>query len=174
MSPVTKGVDAMKSLRDLLIHEVKDLYHAEKQLVKALPKMAKAVENEELKQAITHHLEETEQHVERLEQVLKKLDVAARGSRCAAMEGLIEEGEAIVKEDCDPAVRDAGIIAAAQRVEHYEIAGYGCASAFASQLGEEEVLALLQTTREEEEAADDLLTGIAERTVNPQAMTVTA
>jgi ferritin-like metal-binding protein YciE len=164
----------MNTLRDLLIHELKDLYHAEKQLTKALPKMVKAAHDQELKDALNNHLEETKAQVERLEEALKKLDVSPRGIRCVAMEGIIAEGEEILKEKCDPAVRDAAIIAAAQRAEHYEIAGYGCASAFARQLGENEILKLLQQTQEEETAADALLSNIAESSVNEQAMTVTA
>ena len=164
----------MHTLRDLLIHEIKDLYHAERQIVKALPKLADAAESGELKEALNNHLEETRQQVERLEQAMTKLDVAQRGTKCQAMEGLIAEGEELLKEADDPAVRDAAIIAACQRVEHYEMAGYGCAIAYARQLGEEDVSSLLETTKEEEMAADDLLTNIAEQTVNPHAMTVTA
>jgi ferritin-like metal-binding protein YciE len=159
----------MKTLSDLLVHELKDLYNAEKQLTKALPKMAKAASNEDLKRALEEHLDETQGQIERLESIFQQLDASTRGSKCQAMEGLIEEGKSILEEDMDDDVRDAAIIAAAQRVEHYEIAGYGCARTFAQQLGHGDAAALLQQTLDEEKAADEKLTEIALRSVNVEA-----
>lgn len=161
----------MKTLNDLLVHELKDLYSAEKQLTKALPKMAKAVSNDELRQAMETHLQETEQQISRLEEIFQQLEMTTRGVKCKAMEGLIEEGKEILEEDMEDEVRDAAIIAAAQRVEHYEIAGYGCARTFAEQLGLEEVASLLQQTLEEEKATDEKLTQIAVNMVNTEAAT---
>lgn len=159
-----------ESLHDLFIHEIKDLYYAEKQLVKALPKMAKLASNPKLKQAITSHHEETQIHVDRLEQIFQSLDIAARGIKCAAMDGLIEEANDTVGEIEDPEVRDAAIIASAQRVEHYEIAAYGSARAFARRLGLSDAVELLTATIDEEGAADKTLTKIAESSVNSAAM----
>jgi len=159
----------MKTLNDLFLHELKDLYSAEKQLTKALPKMAKAATHEDLKEALESHLQETEQQLERLEDILGKLDVSTRGAKCAAMEGLIEEGKAALEEDMSDDVRDAAIICAAQRVEHYEIAAYGCARTFAEQLGHDEAARLLQHTLNEEKAADEKLTQIAMQAVNAEA-----
>src|SRR6188472_2018838 len=121
----------MKTLNDLFIHEIKDLYSAEKQLTKALPKMAKAATNEDLQQAFENHLQETEEHITRLEEIMGQFDIPTRGPKCKAMEGLIEEGKEVLEEDMEDDVRDAALICAAQRVEHYEIAGYGCARTFA-------------------------------------------
>jgi len=160
----------MKTLEDLLHHELKDLYSAEKQLLKALPKMAKAATSEDLKEAIESHLEETEQQFKRLEEIFDKLDLPARGPKCKAMEGLIEEGKEILEEEMDDQVRDAAIIAAAQRVEHYEMAGYGCARTFAQHLGKNDIADILQQTLDEEKAADEKLTGIAMQHVNEEAM----
>jgi len=160
----------MKTLEDLLHHELKDLYSAEKQITKALPKMAKAATNEALQEALQSHLEETEKQIERLEQIFEKLELPTRAPKCKAMEGLIEEGKEILEEDMEDEVRDAAIIAAAQRVEHYEMAGYGCARTFAQQLGQDEVVELLQQTLEEEKAADEKLTSIAMESVNEEAM----
>jgi ferritin-like metal-binding protein YciE len=160
----------MKTLRDLLVHELKDLYSAEKQLTKALPKMAKAASHSELKDAFTNHLDETNRHVERLEQAFDLLDVSNRGAKCEAMVGLIAEGEKIIKADGDPAVLDAGLISAAQRVEHYEMAGYGCARTFAQLLGESAIAALLQQTLDEESAADETLTSVATSGINQEAL----
>lgn len=160
----------MKTLSDLLVHELKDLYSAEKQLTKALPKMVKAATNEDLKEALEAHLEETEGQIERLDEIFTELEISnGRAPKCKAMEGLIEEGKSILEEDMDDDVRDAAIIAAAQRVEHYEIAGYGCARTFAQQLGHDNVAALLQETLNEERAADEKLTTIAVSTVNEEA-----
>jgi ferritin-like metal-binding protein YciE len=159
----------MKTLEDLLAHELKDLYSAEKQLTKALPKMAKAASSDALREAFEGHLEETEEQISRLEQVFEKLELPSRGHKCKAMEGLIEEGKEILEEDMEDNVRDAALIAAAQRVEHYEIAGYGCARTFAELLGHQEVVELLQTTLDEEKATDEKLTQIAMETVNQAA-----
>ena len=159
-----------KGFTELVELELKDLYSAEKQLTKALPKMAKAATNEDLKQAFESHLEETEQQIKRLEKIFKQLDISyARVEKCKAMEGLIEEGKDIIEEGLEPDVLDAALICAAQKVEHYEIAGYGCARTFAQQLGLEEVAELLQETLEEEGSADKKLTEIAESVVNQEA-----
>lgn len=152
----------LTDMKSLLIHELKDLLHAEKQLTKALPRMAKAATDEELRQALQEHLSETEQHVVRLEKALEDLGVGGRAQRCEAMEGLIKEGSAVLGHDSDPSVRDAAIVAAAQRVEHYEIAGYGCARTIARQLGYDRTAELLQTTLDEEGEADKKLTQIVE------------
>jgi len=159
----------LDSLRDLLIDELRDLYSAENQLVKALPKMAKAASSEELRTAFEEHLEETENQVKRLDKVFKKLDATSRGKKCKAMEGLIEEGKEVIAEDAEDSVKDAALICAAQRVEHYEIAGYGCARTFATLLEETEVAELLQETLDEEGAADKKLTEIAETSINVEA-----
>jgi ferritin-like metal-binding protein YciE len=164
----------IKSLRDVYIHELKDLYSAEKQLTKALPKMARAAANEELCAGFEQHLTETEEHVNRLEKILKNLGESTRGEKCKAMEGLIEEGAKVIDEDGVPEVIDALLITAAQRVEHYEIAGYGSARAFAELLGDTEAVELLQQTLDEESETNEKLTKLAESTVNPQAQTVGA
>ncbi|MEJ1971154.1 MAG: ferritin-like domain-containing protein [Lacunisphaera sp.] len=157
------------NLRELLIDELKDIYNAEHQLVKALPKMAKAAQNEQLKAGFLGHLEETKGHVHRLEQAFKLLEVPAKGKLCHAMKGLVEEGaEAIEENDVSP-VRDAQLIGAAQRVEHYEIAAYGTVRAFAQKLGEAKVVRLLEQTLAEEGATDKKLTALSE-TVNSEAL----
>jgi len=160
---------ALNDLNDLLIDQLKDLYNAEGQLTKALPKMAKAATNPELKKAFETHLAETQEHVSRLEQVFETLGERAKGKTCAAMKGLIEEGKEIMDEDATPEVLDAGLIAAAQRVEHYEIAGYGTVRTYAETLGHSEAAKLLQQTLEEEGKTDKLLTQIAESHVNRMA-----
>ncbi len=163
---------ALSSLHDLFIDEIKDLYSAEKQLVKALPKMAKAAQNSELKQGIEAHLEETTKQVERLQQIFERLDIAVRAKHCNAMEGLVEEGSEVIEEkDADPAVRDAALIAAAQKVEHYEIAGYGSAKAHALLLGLNDIADLLNETLDEEKAADEKLGFLAVNTINEEAVT---
>lgn len=134
----------LETLKDLYIAELKDLYSAEKQLVKALPKMAKAANDPELQQAFRTHLKETTQHVERLEQICRELGVSPRGKKCVGMEGLIEEGSELIKEDPDPDVLDAGLISAAQHVEHYEMAGYGTVRTYARTLGFESQAEILQ------------------------------
>jgi ferritin-like metal-binding protein YciE len=150
--------------------ELRDIYNAEGQLVKALPKMAKAASNEELKRAIEDHLEQTKGQVERLEKVFKSLGVAVRGKTCAAMEGLIAEGKEIMEEeDLEDNVLDAALIAAAQKVEHYEIATYGTLISWAKQLGYEDQAELLEQTLTEEKEANSLLTEIAENSVNSLA-----
>lgn len=162
-------MSAMKTMEDLFIHELKDLYSAEKQLVKALPKMAKAASNQELRTAFEEHLHQTEEQFRRVEELLNEEGASTRGSKCVAMEGLIEEGKSIIEEDMDDEVRDAALIAAAQRVEHYEIAAYGCARTFAEQLGKRHAAQLLQQTLDEEKEADDRLTHIAMSRVNVEA-----
>ena len=161
----------MKNLEDLFVHELKDLYSAEKQLLKALPKMAKAATSEELRTAFENHLNETEEQVARLEQIFADLNIAnGRIMKCKGMEGLIEEGKEVMENADADDVCDAALICAAQRVEHYEIAGYGCARTFAEQLGHSEAASLLQQTLEEESAANELLTKIAMSRVNEEAM----
>jgi ferritin-like metal-binding protein YciE len=159
----------MESLKELYVDELKDLYSAEKQLVKALPKMAKNATNPELQQAFTQHLEETEGHVERLEQIFEMLGERAGGKKCKGMEGLIEEAKELLEEDASEEVLDAGMISKAQHVEHYEIAGYGTVRTYARQLGLEDQAELLQQTLEEESNANELLTQIAESSVNLEA-----
>lgn len=159
-----------KGFRDLFELELKDIYSAEKQLTKALPKMAKAATNENLVQAFETHLEETEGQIERLEQIFKELDISfARVEKCQAMEGLIEEGKKIMEEGLAPEVLDAALICAAQKVEHYEIASYGCARTFAQQLGHKDIADLLQQTLDEEGNTDKKLTELAESRVNQDA-----
>jgi len=158
-----------KTLNDLFIHALKDIYNAEKQLVKALPKMAKGATSEKLRTAIESHLQETEGQVERLEQVFDSLELPHRGVKCAAMEGLVEEGGEVLEGDFDPPVRDAAIIAAANKVEHYEIATYGTLIAYARLLGYSEAESLLQATLEEEKGADQKLTELAESEINVEA-----
>lgn len=159
----------LDSLKDLYIDELRDLYNAENQLVKALPKIAKGASTPELQSAIGHHLEETKGQVNRLETIFRELGVNPKGKRCRAMEGLIEEGKDVLDAEGEPSVLDAALIAAAQRVEHYEIAGYGCARTFAVLLGETNAAKLLQDTLNEEANADKKLTEIAEQMVNPDA-----
>jgi len=159
------------SLRDLYVDELRDLYNAETQLVKALPKMAKASGNEQLREAFQEHLRQTSEHVSRLEQIFEQLGEKASGKKCLGMEGLVKEGSETMKEDYSEEVKDAAIIGAAQRVEHYEMAGYGTARAFAELLGEDEHVALLEQTLKEEKEADEKLTQLA-RQINPQAAEV--
>ena len=159
----------MDSLADLMEDELKDLYSAENQLLKALPKMAKKASSASLKQAFTSHLKETEGHVKRLEQIGKSLEIKLGGKKCHAMEGLIEEGKEVIDEDGEPAVIDAALIGAAQRVEHYEMAGYGTVRAMAEKLGQSEIAKILQQTLDEEGAADKKLTAIASDEVLQEA-----
>ena len=149
------------SLRALYIDELKDIYNAEKQLTKALPKMAKAASSEDLRNGFTEHLEQTKGHIERLEQIFEALGEPASGKKCAGMEGLVEEGSEIMDEDFEGSIMDAALIAAAQRVEHYEIAAYGTVSAFAELLGESEHVSLLQQTLDEEKQTDAKLTELS-------------
>jgi ferritin-like metal-binding protein YciE len=160
----------LETLHDLYVDELKDLYSAEHQLLKALPKMAKAASAPQLAKAFTDHLEETKGQVDRLGKIFKKLDVSPKGKTCKAMEGLLEEGKEVMEEDADPTVMDAALIAAAQRVEHYEMAGYGCVRTFARLLDYEEAAGLLQATLDEEGAADKKLTKLAETVINVEAV----
>jgi len=159
----------MDSLADLLQDELKDLYDAEKQLTKALPKLAKKASNEELRDALEQHLQETEGHVERLERIFDMLGMPARGKRCEGMKHLIEEGNDMIGDAEEDATRDAVMIAAAQKAEHYEIASYGTVRTWANVLGKSDVASLLEETLEEEKAADEKLTEIAESFVNEAA-----
>lgn len=159
----------LSTLKDLYIHELKDLYSAEKQLIKALPKMAKAATNPDLAAGFEQHLEETKEHAVRLEKILKSHDQSTRGPKCKGMEGVIEEGSEIIEEEAEDEVRDAGLIAAAQRVEHYEMAGYGTARTYAELLGDKEGAKLLQTTLDEEGATDKKLTKLATSAINAAA-----
>lgn len=157
-----------QGLKDLYIGELKDLYSAENQLVKALPKMAKAASSDELRQGFEKHLEQTRGHVQRLEKIFKSLDESPKGKKCAGMEGLVKEGREVMEEDFEGALMDAALIGAAQRVEHYEIAAYGTASEFAKILGEFEHVSLLEETLQEEKETDEELTKLAEE-INPHA-----
>jgi ferritin-like metal-binding protein YciE len=157
-----------ENLRELLVEELKDLYSAENQLTKALPKVAKNASDPQLKKAIESHLKETEGHVQRLEQIFEQLEESPKGKTCEGMKGLIGEADERIKEGGEPAVLDAGLIADAQRVEHYEIAAYGSANNFANLLGEKQIVSLLDATLKEEKAADEKLTSIAE-SVNVEA-----
>jgi ferritin-like metal-binding protein YciE len=159
----------LDTLEKLYTEELRDLYNAENQLLKALPKMAKAASSEELKDAFEKHLEQTKGHVQRLEQVFGELDEKPKGKTCRAMKGLIQEGAEILEEDGDKSVRDAGIIVAAQKVEHYEMAGYGSVRTFAELLGQDKAAELLQATLDEESEANELLNRLAESTINPEA-----
>lgn len=155
----------LKTLQDLLVHNIKDLYSAETQLVKALPKIAKAATEPALKEAVKTHLEETKVHVERLQQIAEILEITPRGLTCKAMKGLIEEGQEAVEEEAEPSIKDLALITAAQKVEHYEISGYGSARALAEALGQQEIVDILQTTLDEEGTTDQLLTDLAEQIV---------
>lgn len=160
---------SLDSLHALYVNELKDLYSAENQLLKALPKMSKKATAPELQAAFTDHLGVTRKQVERLEQIFAALDVSPRGRKCKAMEGLIEEGKEVLEDDGHPSVVDAALIACAQRVEHYEMAGYGCARTFATLLGYADAAALLQATLDEEGEADKKLTRLAETVINIEA-----
>jgi len=160
----------LESLHELLIEQLQDLYDAEQRITKALPKMEKAATSPELKAAFRKHLGETENHVKRLEQAFKQLGQSAKAKTCKAMEGIIAEGEETIKENADPDVRDAALIAAAQRVEHYEMAGYGTVRAYARLLKQEDSVKLIDQTLSEEKATDAALTQLAESTVNLQAV----
>lgn len=160
----------LNTLQKLYTDELRDLYNAENQLLKALPKMAKAASSEELKEAFEQHLEQTKGHVKRLEQVFEELDEKPKGKTCHAMKGLIEEGSEILEEDGETSVRDAGMIVAAQKVEHYEIAGYGSVRTFAHLLGQNKAAELLQATLDEESETNELLNRLAESVINPEAV----
>jgi ferritin-like metal-binding protein YciE len=162
----------LDSLEALLIDQLKDLYSAEQQLIKALPKMARAATNPQLKQGFERHLDQTRKQAERLEQIFEEMEVKGKGKKCVAMEGLIEEGKELMEEDAEPEVLDAGLIAAAQKVEHYEIASYGTARTYAEVLQMDKAARLLQQTLEEEKATDQSLTELAESSINLQAAEV--
>ena len=157
-----------QGLKELYIDELKDLYNAENQLVKALPKMAKAASSDELRQGFEKHLEQTKGHVQRLEQIFQALGESPKGKTCKGMQGLIEEGSEATEEDYEGNVMDAALIGAAQRVEHYEIAGYGTVRSMAQTLGEDDHVSLLEQTLEEEKETDEKLTELAEQ-INTQA-----
>ena len=159
----------MNTLADLFQDELRDVYDAEKRILKALPKMAKAASDEQLRDAFTQHLEETRGQIERLEQVFASLEEKPKGKRCLGMEGIIAEGAELMEEDGEESVLDAGLISAAQRVEHYEITAYGTLMAWAKQLGYEEALELLGENEREEKEADEKLSEIAEGIINQQA-----
>jgi len=159
----------LSSLDDLLVHELQDIYHAEGQILKALPKMTKAATNPDLKAAFEEHRVQTEGQVRRLEEVFKLLGLPAKGKKCEGMAGLIEEAKKMLEEDAEPAVLDAALIASAQKVEHYEIASYGCVCTYAEMLGHDRVHDLLGQNLDEEETADQRLTALAETVINPEA-----
>ncbi|MDX1601742.1 MAG: ferritin-like domain-containing protein [Salinimicrobium sediminis] len=159
----------MKNLKDLFEHQLKDLYSAENQLVEALPKMQKNANDDKLKKAFEKHLKETEGHIKRLEEITKELGIKPTGETCKAMKGLIKEAESFLEEDTEKEVRDAGLIAEAQRVEHYEISAYGTAVRYAKELGHDDIAKKLQKTLDEEYKADDLLTEMAEDRLNRKA-----
>jgi len=159
----------LESVENLFLHELKDLLSAEKQLVKALPKMAKGAASEALREAFEDHLEQTKEHVERLESIFENLGKAARAEHCKAMEGLVEEGADLLEEDGEDMVKDAALIGAAQKVEHYEIASYGTARTFAELLGNDKAVQLLQQTLDEEKETDAKLTELAMSEINVEA-----
>jgi ferritin-like metal-binding protein YciE len=165
-----QGTNAMEmeSLRDLFVQELKDLYSAENQILKALPKMIKKAASKELKSGFEQHLKETQVHVERLDKIFQELDESPRGKKCKGMEGVIMDGKEWMEEDAEPEVMDAGLIGAAQHVEHYEIAGYGCVRTYAELMGHSNFVDLLQQTLDEEKATDEKLTQLAGK-INVQA-----
>lgn len=160
---------ALKDLRDLYVDELRDLYNAEQQLLKALPKMAKAASSPELKNTLNDHLQVTQEQVRRLDNIFRKLGMTPRGKKCKGMEGIVEESKDFLSEKADPAVKDAGLISEAQRVEHYEMAGYGTVRTYAQMLGFNDAANALQQTLTEEEQADHRLTQVAENIINPEA-----
>ena len=162
-------VSKEKNLEDLFLETLKDIYFAEKALVKALPKMAKAASSDELREAFENHLQETEGQVERLEQVFEQLDKPARGKTCEAVQGMVEEAKEVMSEFKGSEALDAGLVASAQAVEHYEISRYGTLKTWAQELGLNQAVKLLETTLSEEKKTDEMLTQIAEREVNQHA-----
>ena len=164
----------LKDLHSLFIHELKDLYSAEKQLTKALPKMAKAASHEELRHAFEEHLHETESQIERLNQVFEELDITPRGHKCTAMEGLIDEAKELLEGEVESHVLDAALICAAQRVEHYEIAGYGSVRSLAEQLGMRDLASELQATLDEEKKTNEKLNQLALGRINEEAMSASS
>ncbi len=162
---------SLNSLQDLFVEQLKDLYSAEQQFAEAQAKVAKAVSNSELKEGVTAHIEQTKEQIARLKKVAEMLDLSSlTGKTCQAAKGLVAEAEELLSEDGDPAVKDAGIIASLQRVEHYEMAGYGTVVAYAKRLGHTDAVALLEQTLEEEKATDAKLSQLAETSVNAQAV----
>ncbi|MBV9873116.1 MAG: ferritin-like domain-containing protein [Verrucomicrobia bacterium] len=159
----------LDTLKDLYIHELKDLYSVERQLIAALPKMAKTAHNEKLQASFREHLEQTKEHASRLEKILKQQGASTRGKKCKGMEGIVMEGAELIEEEADPEVKDAALIGAAQRAEHYEIAGYGTAKAYAEILRDDDGLKLLSATLEEEEQTDAKLTNLAKSSINVTA-----
>jgi ferritin-like metal-binding protein YciE len=151
----------LNDLRDLFIEELRDLYSAESQIINALPKMTKAASSADLKSGFEEHLEQTKEHLTRLEQIFESLDQSPKGKKCNGMEGLLEEGKELMDEDASPEVMDAGLISAAQHVEHYEIAGYGCVRTYAELLGDKKAAGLLQKTLDEEKQTDQKLTKLS-------------
>jgi ferritin-like metal-binding protein YciE len=158
----------MESLKDLFVDELKDLYSAENQILKALPKMIKKATSPDLKAGFEKHLKETQVHVERLEKIFQELEESPKGKKCKGMEGVIADGKELMEEDAEPEVMDAGLIGAAQHVEHYEMAGYGCVRTYAELLGLNSIAKLLQKTLDEEKATDEKLTELA-RNINVEA-----
>jgi len=165
----TENAGMDNDLHQLFLDELADVYNAEQQIIKALPKMAKSAESDELREALESHLEQTREHASRLEEVAQGLDESLKRKTCAAMKGLIEEADDIVKEQKGSSALDAAIIAAGQKVEHYEIASYGTLVAWAEQMGHDDAVQLLQETLDEEKEADDKLTSIAESVSNQKA-----
>lgn len=159
----------MRTLKDLFEHEIKDLYSAEKQLVDALPNMVKAASDKKLQKAFSDHLEETKSHLSRIHSICEKLEINPSSTKCKAMEGLIKECDGMIKEDADKDVKDAGLIACAQRVEHYEISGYGTAVRYAKELGHDDLAKELQKTLDQEYKADQHLDDMAEGRLNKKA-----
>jgi ferritin-like metal-binding protein YciE len=169
-------MEHLSNLNDLLVHELQDLYSAEQQLVSALPKMIRAASSTELEEAFSHHLNQTRDHVTRLEEAFHQLGIRQNGKECEAMKGLIKEGEGVIDSNANRDVKDAALISAAQRVEHYEMAGYGSARTFAKKLGFDDVANILQETLDEEGEANKKLTDLAEGSffnvgINEEAMT---
>lgn len=160
---------AVKSLKELFINELKDVYHAEKQVARMLPKMSKQVSNETLKEHFDEHLKETENQITRLEKIFQELEMSPKAKKCMGMEGIIEEGKEILEEIDDPSVLDAAILASAQKVEHYEISTYGTLATFADLLGMDDIAEILRETLEEEKATDQKLTELAESEINIEA-----
>ncbi len=160
----------LTSLDDLFVHELQDIYHAEGQILKALPRMVEAAASPDLKTAFEQHLHTTQGHLRRLEQIFNLLGVPVRGNKCAGMAGLLDEGRKMMEEDGEPEVMDAALISAAQRVEHYEIASYGCLCTYAEMLGYDQARDLLGQILDEEETTDMNLTELAEAVINPQAI----
>ena len=161
---------SQKTFRDLFVDEVRDLYDAEKQLIKALPKLARAAASHDLRTALASHLEETKAHVGRLDRVFELIDEPAGGKHCAGIAGIIEEGSDLLRDDLDDAALDAAIVAGAQRAEHYEIAAYGCLIAWAQSMGKPDVAEILNSTLDEERAADERLSSLAEGGLNSMAV----